>query len=64
MGFKPNKRFKRDYYKIFKEDPQAANLYLLMCEMANDSGQVVFKDEQELAELMAVRFEDPEEYAL
>ena len=64
MGFKPNKRFKRDYDKIFKEDPQAANLYLLMCEIANKSGQVVFKDEQELAELMAIRFVDPKGYAL
>ena len=64
MGFKPNKRFKRDYDKIFKEDPQVANLYLLMCEMANESGQAVFKDEEELAELMAIRFEDVGEYAL
>ena len=63
MGFKPNSRFKRDYDKIFKTDPFAANLYLLLCELADKRGTVK-TDEQELVELMAVRFEDPGKYAL
>ena len=63
MSFKPNSTFKKDYDKIFKTDPEAANLYLLICELADENGQVRI-DEEELAELMAVRFEDPGKYAL
>jgi len=37
--------------------------FFLICELADDKGQVV-TNEAEIAELMAVRFEDPEEYAL
>lgn len=62
MNFKPNRKFKKKYDKIFKKDPQAANLWLLLCELANKQGQVE-TNEEELAELMAARFNDPEEYA-
>lgn len=64
MAFRPNKKFKRDYERLFKKDPLAANMFLLLCELANNKGQVVVKDDRELAELMAVRFEDPESYQL
>ena len=63
MVFKPNKRFRREYNRIYKKDPQAANLYLLMCELADQNGQVRINEEV-LAELMAERFEDAREYAL
>jgi len=63
MAFVPNRRFKRKYKKIFKKDPEAANLFLLLCELADERGQVE-ASEEELAELMAVRFYDPLEYAL
>jgi len=63
MTFKPNKKFKRKYKKLFKKDPLAANTFLLLCELADEKGQVE-TNEQELAELMAARFNDPEEYAL
>lgn len=58
-----NKSFKRDYDRLFKIDPGMANMYLLICELADEKGQVVI-DEQQLAELMTARFNDPEEYAL
>ena len=61
--FKPNKRFKKDYDKIFRQNPEAANLYLLLCELADKKGRVI-ADEGQLARLMSERFSDPKEYAL
>ena len=66
MPFKPNKRFKKDYDKLFHEDPIGANLFLLLAELANEKGQVKLgpKPDEELSELMVARFQDPEEYQL
>ena len=61
--FKPNRRFRRDYDRIFKRNPEAANLFLMLAEMADEQGQVV-TDEAELARLMSARFNNPMEYAL
>ena len=61
--FKPNRRFRREYKRLFKLDPQAANVFLLLCELADEKGQVETAP-AELAKLMAARFEDPKEYAL
>jgi len=63
MVFKPNEEFKKDYDRIFKENPRTANMYLLICELADEKGQVK-TNEQELADLMMVRFNNPREYAL
>lgn len=60
---KVNNRIKKEYDRLFRRDPLAANLYLLLFEIADGKGQVV-TDEKELAVLMAARFEDPKEYAL
>ena len=64
MTFQPNRKFKKDYDRLFKKDPLAANTLLLLCELADKNGQVFVKDESQITELMAVRFNDPEEYAL
>ena len=61
--FVPNKKFKKEYNKLFKRDPEAANLFLLLCELANEIGEVG-TSEEELAEFMAARFNNPAEYAL
>ncbi len=61
--FKPNRKFRRDYDRLFKKDPGAANLFLLLAEIADENGQVQ-ADEKELASLMSARFDDPQEYAL
>lgn len=61
--FTPGRKFKRHYDRIFRKDPAAANLFLLIAELADDKGQVV-TDEWELQGLMAVRFEDPRSYQL
>ncbi len=61
--FKPNKKFKRKYRRLFRKDPMAANTLLLLCELADINGQVVSNSE-ELAVLLAARFEDPEGYQL
>jgi hypothetical protein len=63
MTFKPNRRFKKKYDWLYKQDPQAANTFLLVCELADERGQVAASPE-ELAILFAARFEDPEEYVL
>jgi len=63
MNFKPNRRFKKKYDRLFKKDPGAANLFLLLAELADKKGQMV-TNEQELSDLMAIRFADPKEYAL
>jgi hypothetical protein len=61
--FQPNRGFRRQYKKLFKRDPQAANVFLLLCELANKKGQVK-ADPEELKRLMGVRFEDPKGYQL
>jgi len=63
MTFKPNRRFRKKYDWLYRKDPLAANTLLLLCELADEKGQVM-TNEVEIAELMAVRFEYPEEYAL
>ncbi len=63
MAFKPNRRFRRKYNRLFKKDPLVANTFLLLCELTDEKGQIE-TNEEELAELMAIRFNDPEEYAL
>ena len=63
MAFKPNRKFKREYDRIFRKDPEAANLFLLLAELANEKGQVT-SSEEELAILMDARFNDYREYQL
>lgn len=66
MIFTPSRRFRRDYDKVFKKKPAAANLMLLLAEMADKSGEVTLSHSPaaELARLMAARFEDPRAYQL
>jgi hypothetical protein len=63
MAFKPNRKFRKDYDRLFKQDPLGANTFLLLCELADEKGQVQTSPE-ELCKLMAARFNDPEEYSL
>lgn len=63
MAFNPNRKFKKEYDRIFRQDPEAANLFLLLCELANEKGEVV-SNEEELAILMDARFNDYREYQL
>jgi len=62
-AFKPNRKFKKRYDRIFEKTPIAANLFLLIAELANEEGRVKIT-EIELAELFTARFEDPREYSL
>jgi len=61
--FQPNKKFRKEYDRIFKKDPEAANILLLLTELADKKGQIE-TDPGELARLLAARFNDPKEYAL
>jgi hypothetical protein len=61
--FQPNKKFRKEYDRIFQEDPEAANLFLLLAELSDEKAQVQ-TDPDELAKLLAARFNDPKEYAL
>jgi phosphotransferase system HPr-like phosphotransfer protein len=68
--FKPNRRFKKRYDKLFKQDPIGANMFLLLAELADDKGRVKIQGTnekevaRELTKLMEARFDDPAEYAL
>lgn len=60
--FTRSRRFRRDYERLFKQDPAAANVMLLLCELADEKGQVRFETpfpEVEIQRLMAARFTDP-----
>lgn len=63
MNLKVNRQFKKDYDRIFRQDPETANLFLLLCEIADKKGKVL-TDEAELVRLMAERFSNPGEYQL
>lgn len=65
MGhFKLNRKFRRKYDNLFKKDPLKANAFLLLCELANEKGEVI-TDPEELLSLLVARFNDPcKEYAL
>ena len=68
--FKPNRKFKKEYDKLFKQNPVGANVFLLLAELADEKGQVKIlgttkKDvAKEIQRLLIARFDDPEEYAL
>ena len=70
MTFKPNRKFKKEYGKLFKHDPIGANVFLLLAELADEKGQVKIlattEEEigEEISKLIAARFNDPTEYAL
>lgn len=63
MTFIPSKRFRRYYDRAFRKNPAAANVMLLLCELADDRGKVE-TDETELTRLMTARFDDPRKYQL
>jgi hypothetical protein len=65
-AFTPSRKFRRDYDRLFKRDPAAANVFLLLAELTDEKGQVRLGPcpEAEIQELMAARFEDPRAYQL
>ncbi len=64
--FIPNRRFRRDYDRTFRKDPAAANLLLLLAEIADENGQVNLGafPEMQIQKLMNARFSDPRAYQL
>jgi len=66
--FVPNGNFKRRYRSVFKKNPLAANMLLLLCELADERGDVRFETpspERNLANMLLFRFDgDPGRYAL
>ncbi len=65
--FRPNRKFRRKYDQVFRENPLAANFLLLLVELANEKGQVFIpgpRPEKEIRKLMIARFEDPYAYQL
>lgn len=65
-NFKPNRAFRKRYDSIFKKDPLAANMLLLLAELADGEGKVRMPNppEEAIILLMAERFEDPRGYQL
>jgi len=66
MNFTPSRRFRREYDKVFRRDPGAANILLLLAELADEKGQVSLGPcpEADIQKLMGVRFDDPFAYQL
>lgn len=65
--FKPNRKFKRDYNRLYRQDPAAANVFLLLAELADEKGVVKFEapsPEAEIQRLMIARFSDLKAYQL
>ena len=65
--FRPNRKFRRRYDFLFRRDPLGANMHLLLCELANERGEVRLDGplpEIELQRLMVARFNDPRAYQL
>jgi hypothetical protein len=50
-----NKRIREEYNRLFNKNPAGANTWLMLQELKDEKGQVT-TDEQELAELLAIRF--------
>lgn len=66
MSFTPGRKFKRHYDRLFRKDPAAANVFLLLAELADEKGQVRMGPcpEAEIQQLMAARFDDCRAYQL
>jgi len=65
--FRPNRKFRRTYDQLFRKNPLGANMHLLLCELANERGEVRLDGllpEIELQRLMSARFTDPRAYQL
>ena len=65
--FTINRRFRRDYDRLFQKDPAAANVQLLLQELSDEHGSVTFETSSiasEIQRLMAARFNDPRAYHL
>ncbi len=65
--FTPPRHFRRDYDRLFRKDPAAANVMLLLCELADEKGQVRLTSpfpEVEIQRLMTARFDNPRAYQL
>jgi len=66
MSFNPSHKFRRKYDHLFKEKPEAANMLLLLVELADECGNVHLGPlpEIELQQLFNARFENPKSYQL
>ncbi len=63
ITFKPNRKFKKRYDRLYHQNPLGANMFLLIAELANDKGRVK-TTEEELTVLFNTRFDDPHAYQL
>ena len=63
MTVRSNGAFRKQYDRIFERSPLAANVFLLIAELANDKGRVK-TTEEELTVLFNTRFDDPKAYQL
>jgi hypothetical protein len=64
--FTPSRRCRRNYDRLFKKDPAAANVFLLLAELADEKGNVQLGPcpEAEIQELMTARLNDCRAYQL
>lgn len=63
-----DRKFRREYDSLFKKEPLAANVMLLLCELADEKGIINFEinypTDAEIKRLLLARFNDPYAYNL
>lgn len=64
--FVANRIFRRDYNRLFNRNPVAANILLLLAELADEKGRVCLgpNPEAEIANLLDARFDNARAYQL
>jgi hypothetical protein len=62
----PTRKVRRDYNRLFLKDPLAANVFLLLAELADERGRVHLGPcpEVEIQRLMVARFDNPRAYQM
>lgn len=66
-SFNLNRKIRREYNRLYRQNPLFANLLLLFAELADEKGDVGFEThspESEIQRLMVARFDDPLAYQL
>lgn len=65
--FTSNRRFRRAYERLFRNDPVGANIFLMLAGLVNEHGEIRLEassPEIEIQRLLEARFDDPREYQL
>jgi len=57
-------KFKQEYNRLFKINPLSANVLLLFVELYDDAGKAEAITQEDLRQLMLIKFNNVKEYQL